>query len=57
MNIKKIVENVFLGSSGGLAPVGVKELVFSKDSWGLDACHHLIGGLGGTLFRSAFLGT
>ena len=28
MNAKKIVENVFLGLSDGLAPVGVKELVF-----------------------------
>ena len=28
MNAKKIVENMFLGSSDGLAPVGVKELVF-----------------------------
>ena len=70
MNAKKIVENVFLGSSDGLAPIGVKELVFisgksvylsglecfflifSKGSWGLDVCHHLIGGLSGALFRS-----
>ena len=28
MNAKKIVENVFLRSSDGLTPVGVKELVF-----------------------------
>ena len=28
VNAKKIVENVFLGSSDGLAPVRVKELVF-----------------------------
>ena len=28
MNAKKIVENAFLGSSDGLVPVGVKELVF-----------------------------
>ena len=28
MNAKKIVENAFLGSSDGLAYVGVKELVF-----------------------------
>ena len=25
---KKIVENMFLGSSGGFVPIGVKELVF-----------------------------
>ena len=28
MNAKKIVENMFLGSSDGLTLVGVKELVF-----------------------------
>ena len=28
MNANKIVENMFLGSSDGLALVGVKELVF-----------------------------
>ena len=28
MNAEKIVEKMFLGSSDGLAPVGVKELVF-----------------------------
>ena len=28
MNAKKIVENMFLGSSDGLVPIGVNELVF-----------------------------
>ena len=53
----------FMGLSDGLAPLGVKELIFipekvltcldlewyhplfSKDSWGLDTCCRLIGGL------------